>query len=442
MTLAVLASCTKSEVLNQESLKEKAISFTTYVGKTTQTKTTTITVDNSAQAGIGLLAYSTGSNDMTEQTAIDNAPKFMQNLKLIVDKETVSNDDDANNVRYSATYEPERYWPSTGSKVSFFAYAPYLAFDGQGNKIENEFNPQNIDFDPTTANAHLLTLTVDENDFSNHTDFMVAKVGENADGDGIGTDGTTIIGINQNLNKDYDGKVWLQMKHALSKVSFEAQAVEDGVAQTVPYSGGLVKVVIDKIDLVGTFASGGQYNLITENWANSTENVTLYSLTNAEGTNDPFNPIADELYNIQCPAGTEATEENTPNEDGWYKLNKSSHDLMIIPTGTTQIVGVKGSYTVKTYAQAVDANGNKLWEDAEETIPQIGDEITDYRDVVTFGIDENDDLIPFDNAIVLEAGKHYKFRFNIKLKKIEFEVAVEGWDSDESTTHIIVDSNN
>ena len=38
MAVAALASCNKSEVLNQESLNEKGITFSAYVGKPNQTK--------------------------------------------------------------------------------------------------------------------------------------------------------------------------------------------------------------------------------------------------------------------------------------------------------------------------------------------------------------------------------------------------------------------
>ena len=465
MALAALASCDKSEVLNQESLKEKGIKFSTYVGKSTSTKAETIYGSNVKDAGIGVMAWRTGSADIVENDLDSYAPEFMDNILLVWDGT-------------NGTYAPERYWPSTGAKVSFFAYAPYITSNPDHIQPDNGlYHPENITFNEGGLGAHVLTLTVPNDptgvEFENHTDFMVAKVGNGVEDNGTWTGETAEgvkVGINQNLNKDYDGKVELQMKHALSKISFVAKSVDNNVAQDEPYSDGLVKVVFDEIELVGNFANSGSYNLFTEVWKIDNQNNNLhnsYKLVNTDGTeNDPFTAMADEVYNS-------ADYEKVAENSDWFKLNKTSHDMMIIPfvaeTTPAQITNVKGSYTVKTYAQQketvlvgganveklvyLDANGARTYDatrteqDAEgNTVtinnkPAVGNEIVTYRDKVTFGVDEDGNDVPFTTPIDLLPGKAYVFQFNIKLKKIEFNVEVGEWD-EANNSHSIVDTEN
>ena len=441
MALAALASCSKSEVLHQESLNEKAISFVTYVAKPTQTKTTTIVKDNVKDAGIGILAWRTGDATVDDETLATNAPSFMSNIKLTW-KEVVTSADGVTPVTttWVGEYSPERYWPSTGSNISFYAYAPYsnTATNPSADDDDNVFHPENITV--TTENgANVLTLTVPSADFSKHTDFMVARKGNGTnqtfstenpeiyDWDGTVTetnsDGTTVtknVGVNQNLNKNYTGAVKLQMKHALSKISFVAKSEDHKGPQNTPYSDGTVKVVLENIELLGNFSSQGKYDLYNHAWSNLTVQ-DKYVLTNDNTNTDPFNPIADEWYNHQLAEGQTATADNAPDANGWYRLNKSTHDLMVIPfaNGTTSvepatITCVKGMYSVRTYQ-----NGNAGLE-----------EIGDDRDNVYFGQNqEGTEDILLANPITLEPGKHYIFQFNIKLNKIEFNVVVEDWDA-------------
>lgn len=485
MAVAALASCNKSEVLNQESLNEKGITFSAYVGKAAQTKATTIDATNAAQAGIGILAWRTGAVDADHATGVvANAPSFMPNIKLTLGAEitTGEGENPTGTGKYSATYSPVRYWPSTGSKVSFFAYAPYKDLEDATNN-DNVYNPNNLTVS-TGVNAHILTLNVpkgdetvavykDQNEIDNEkinintgdvyntqTDFMVARVG-NGDQDsgyeaGVDADGQAIqgkfVGINQNLTKDHTGNVSLAMRHALAKISFEVKAGE----QDEPYQDA--KVVFDHIVVNGTFAGQGDYNLLTESWNNLVNPTEKYGFVNTFGDNavntDPFNPIADEVYNLSPATEAEEDETNTPTGE-WYKLNKSTHDLMVIPftaeATPSTITSITGMYMVQTFGnkqveqQKKDGEGNPMWERAEEgatenvdadgyKLDQGGNRIPVMETVTVYGeLEDWRDNVYFSTTLSsplqIEAGKHYIFRFNIELKKIEFEVAIEGWDS-------------
>lgn len=381
MALAALASCTKSEVLNQESLAEKGISFSAYAGKAAQTKATTIDLTNVGDAGIGVLAWrGESSNDITETELNNYAPTFMKNTRLKTE------DDGA-----TWTYNPQKYWPSTGAKVSFFAYAPHKDADVSYDPAatDNLFHQENITIDATAAAAHKLTLEVpyltggvnNGNAYALQTDFMVSRKTEE----------------NQNLNKDYEGKVQLNMKHALSKISFVAKAGNTNGQ----YDGAIVS--IDNIKIEGEFASKGTYNLFTEEWSDLTPLAEYNYINDDDVTNDPFTVIADELINDEV----NNAEIEVEGMKGWYHLTKKANDLMVIPftssTVAAKIYKISGTYTVQT----VDENRD----------PIAGSENTD---VIDFELSVNMDL---------EAGKSYIFKLNIELKKIEFSVDVEEWES-------------
>lgn len=412
MALAALASCTKSEVLNQESLQEKGISFSVYSGKSVQTKTTSISGNEIEEAGIGVLAWRTGNEESSDAILADEAPTFMPNILLTWNGTT-------------GTYSPMRYWPSTGAKISFYAYAPY----SDQQSTSSEYHPENITISSfgTISEAgsgkggqHVLTLTVPKdgsgNEYAKHTDFLVSRKGN-------ATDANDPIGYNQNLNKDFDGKVKLQMKHALSKISFVAKAGNqaDSYVDT--------RVIIEDIQIHGKFANEGSYNLFTEKWSVDQSNYhEQYQYVNmvddskmtgytANVDNDPFTAIADELYNNN---GTEVT-----GMTGWYYLTDPSYDMMLIPftydantadnMTPAKITNITGKYKVVSYDHT---SGNKLTDPA-------------YTDEVDFDVNVN---------LELEEGKSYIFKLNISLKAIEFDVAVEEWadDTEIDITHSVI----
>lgn len=398
MALAALASCTKSEVLNQGSQTEKGVSFTSYVGKATQTKAATLNTEIVAEQGIGVLAWRTGSDNASEALLDKDAPAFMNNFKLY------SNDDGD-----TWTYTPQRYWPSTGALVSFYAYAPYIdpavTYDDDDEYGRKNITINQVTDDPSTTEIienggqYIITLNVPKNDigvtpevntgsaYEYQTDFMVSRKGNE-----------TAAGYNQNLNKDFNDDVHLQMKHALSKISFVAKAGDKDEDERYEYT----KVIINNLKITGNFANSGNYNLFSEKWSIDPANLhTEYNYvnnadaaTNATNDNDPFTAVADELIN---------SSSYTEYKDGWYYLTKTENDLMVIPfvneTTPANIANVSGTYTIYTYT------------DAAMTQVYDQDEVPFYTDV----------------NLNLEEGKHYIFQLDIELKKITFSVEVEDW---------------
>lgn len=422
MALAALASCTKSEVLNQESQQEKGITFSAYVGKATQTKSTPLASDNISDAGIGLLAWRTADVQVTpadDATLTNDAPSFMPNLKLYKDAAD------------AWVYSPTRYWPSTGAYVSFYAYAPYFDVTEDYSANPSDYHPENISIGnianiTSAGGQHKITLTVPSNEtgteYSKHTDFMVARVGNgvaNADGTWSGMDANNkTVGINQNLNKDYPDAVKLQMKHALSKISFVGKS--GNTTESYEYT----KVIIDDITINGKFASQGTYNLLKEEWSDLTSQ-NAYKYANTDGTapiqdrytnlttdEDPFTEMADEFISSVSEAITGSD---------WYRLTKSTHDIMVIPFSTT---------------------------DGTDVIPATIENVTGHYTVVTYSDESCSTVLDVDQVefnapinITLEEGKAYQFQLDIELKKITFNVNVEEWLENDANKYDVVNTN-
>ena len=155
-SLLALASCTESDVLNDTIAEElanqpQAVEFGTYMGKVNETRATGGVVGNITTAslqtgahnvGFGIMAYMKGLNGATDcyttGTWNAQAPNFMYNQQI-----TYSTD--------HWTYTPVKFWPNdfaangnvdnkegtsetheaqgsaAAGKLSFFAYAPYVA---------------------------------------------------------------------------------------------------------------------------------------------------------------------------------------------------------------------------------------------------------------------------------------------------------------------------
>ncbi len=117
-TAMAFTGCSQSSELadtesNNTETTQKAISFDTYLSKTTRAgaagaqNTETLKTN-----GFGVFAYYTGQDTYAKKTA----PNFMYNTKVSVPTGSTA-----------FTYSPARYWPNNdGDKLSFFAYAPYV----------------------------------------------------------------------------------------------------------------------------------------------------------------------------------------------------------------------------------------------------------------------------------------------------------------------------
>lgn len=146
LLLLTLGACSETEIIGMEEGNDNAIRFEAYAG--VQTRGTETKLANIQTSGFGIMAYMTrGSYTTTGKSA------FMNNQLV----EYKSN---------AWTYSPTKYWPNNGTdKLSFFAYAPYVATNGtQGiTLVSNASEDPKLDFSLQTNQNNMVDLVVAAN---------------------------------------------------------------------------------------------------------------------------------------------------------------------------------------------------------------------------------------------------------------------------------------
>ena len=178
-----MMSCSNDDITTGGDLSKNEatpISFSTYLGRTAQTRGTETTTG----ATFGVFASYTEGKNFNTSTDKQN---FMYNQQV------TSSDKGTN-----WTYDPVKYWPTKdGEKVSFFAYAPYT--DGESGNISFET------VDNMTGTPQI-KVTV-PSDLAETTDFVAASV------------------VNQ--AKTDEGKVSYTLLHEMTRLSLSAAVSED-----------------------------------------------------------------------------------------------------------------------------------------------------------------------------------------------------------------------
>lgn len=238
-----MTGCSNDEInAPQQSQGNNAIEFSTYLGRNAQgsrgTETSTTSIKTS---GFGVLAY------YTEQAnfAKTNKPNFMWNQQV-----TYSNS--------AWSYTPVKYWPTKVSdKVSFFAYAPYVA-DGNAKGIVLSGN--------SVAGAPTATITLPD-DPSETIDF-VAAVQMNKTHDN-----------SKNANND----VSFKLLHEMTRVKVQAKLDKSVHDASDPKHKTFVVIKNVTFNNKGQFYKSGTYTFSTTDgergtWTTTDNNATAYSL--------------------------------------------------------------------------------------------------------------------------------------------------------------------
>ena len=278
LAAAVLTSCVKTHDTHKYTSPSDAVSFGVYSGKAATKAVSTTTFGDitstellQASAGFGVFGfYSDGTanhynvaDPSSYETAVSGAsasnfvPNFMYNQL----------------VEYTTAWEytPIKYWPNEYNttdaigadvdKLSFCAYAPYVATASVGDEGITAFSGNTASGDPTVT-------------------FKVpAKAEEQIDL--LWSDAAT-----RNLIKPTTGSATtFTFKHALSNISVRPVVVVDGT--TMKTSGGdavaaSTTVKLNELTITGQFSSQGKLNLISGKWnvtASSEQTVTYHPAT-------------------------------------------------------------------------------------------------------------------------------------------------------------------
>ncbi len=218
-TAFALASCSKSDVSTDISANGSPINFSPY--SSNATKGTIIDNTNITSFGVYGFAHDDGTVDFT--TAI---PGFMYNQEV---------------TKAGAvwTYSPVKYWSNDASDMySFFGYAPYA--DGTIIKVKSLNN---------TAGAPVLTYTM-PTDPTTALDFVA---------------GQTLDIAKQT------GAVTVNLKHQLSRLTFEAKSSIEGAAS---FGSDSTNIIVKSISIAGggtvKVSSSADYTFSTDASTNAT----------------------------------------------------------------------------------------------------------------------------------------------------------------------------
>lgn len=333
--VAVFASCAKTIDNTRNTGQGDAVSFGMYVPQTKaglagQTTNTSIQRSEANGGGFGVFAYYTNDGDYSASAK----PNFMYNQGVFYNTDKWE-------------YSPVKYWPNeygneahsaATDKVSFFAYAPYVATGAtMGSYGITAFVPANDEsgdpkityvIDPTPSTAVDLCWAVESS--------------------------TGFPWINK-TKQSTTGKVAFLFKHALARFNvnvrgyFDAVRSAEGAVSTADIDAN-TKITIEKIEIKGNFAPSGTLNL------NNTEaNKALWTPATAAETTLTI-PNADIAASLKAtvdgetsfPSITGVTKTNVNVFTGVAPTKTDATYYTFIPTTTSTTLNVKITYYVTT----------------------------------------------------------------------------------------------
>lgn len=431
-SLLMLASCSQSDELVNNVAQDSPIAFSAYNGNSTRAgQAGDMTTANLQNTGFGVFAYNTGSSDYgatgysTMATTGDTpnwTPNFMWNQQ----------------VTYSSGwgYTPLKYWPNgidtngaseaTVQKLSFFAYAPYVAsVSGEGSGItalsaNDEAGDPKITYSLSGAgnDVDLLWGTTSTN---GATVGGVAQAGVGSD---LKDSEVSVANLNENLTKmKTNGKVGFNFKHALAKIKDVQVKVDPDVTMEVDAnSRPLTKITVSNITITSTnytrtavssgsepykSTKGGVFNLATGIWnlteadaaQSSTEQITPTGENGANVLNaamiDPATVNAANIFGESPASGI--TGVTTDYVTAYNSTNR--RPLMLMP-GTYPRFTVAITYTVRTE----DANLDAGYSETTQTITKTVD---------------------FASPVLLN--KQYTLKLSLGLTSIKVDAEVANW---------------
>lgn len=367
-----MTGCSNDEInVPQQSQGNNAIEFSTYLGRNAQGSRGTETNDASIKnSGFGVLAYYTEQTDF----ANTNKPNFMWNQQVT-----------HNGTNWE--YTPVKYWPTkVGDKVSFFAYAPYVA-GGNGKGIVLSSN--------SATGAPTATITLPD-DPSQTIDF-VAAVQMNKTHDNSAT-------ANNNVS--------FTLKHEMTRVKVQAKLDKSVYSDADAKHKTFVVIKDVKFNDKGQFYKSGKYTFPTTNeergtWT-TTDNATAYTL-DLNGVLNTELIKADgakkETHSGDYKTGVQGLKlVDTTAKD----LFKNSEYLFLIPVSANNGDGLTDGKATATIEYDIVTEDSKL---------VAGYSCTSATKTV---------LLP---AGTLKQGISYNYIFTIKLDEIVLNATVNEWDT-------------
>lgn len=372
-----LVGCSQNEIIETNPDTHREIGFGVYTG----TQTRGLVTDNTAtdggtsnglkvaNKGFGIMAILTGG----EYTTAKKMP-FMDNT----------------HVTWQSTvwkYSPVKFWPNNATdKISFFAYAPYTATNGNNGITDLSVT------DASTNSNPKLTFEL-QNNQKDMVDLVVSEANTKTNGTIDQTSATNTSGVGFNF------------KHMLSRVSMKAKTSTD------ISSNPLIKVYVTDviIDHNQQLLSKATLDMYTHTWAvpqPATYLAGSYKL-NTAASNGILNFQSVKFGNLTNSAAIDIST----NSAG-ISLFPANQYLFFIPVNNEVGTGKEGDVSVRiTYNIVTKASTTS--------------------NEVSSSIDTKTAKLP---AGAFKRGKAYEYIFTVTLNEITVDVtAVDGWTT-ESTS--------
>ena len=454
LAIALFAACSGEEALTsennvQQTTQNDAVTFDAYLNRTVTRAGQTGAMDlaklQATDKGFGVFAYY-ADGDLYSENAI---PDFMYNQQ-------VTYDDGTGTWKYS----PLKYWPnefgssavSTGvDRVTFFAYAPYVAVDPATGQLTSTYtNAQGSPELSTETGITALTRNGKTGDpyvryvgAFNPDDCVDLLYGVAAD------DFKSYVGALDGANNIKKGDPFINVakpeigarlkfdfKHALAKLTVNVDADVDIVSHDDGDAlDGNTRIWIRSITFDG-IAQRGYLNLNNGMWYEviNGNKISHASVTIHDGLRDGAEPLATDEY--ETPTGlnpdlVQSVSYTTTLDEGStfpYKtvttasvpgvtsaianqplFGSSSHSLMVIPANEQLKVTIV--YDVET---------------ADATLPNYLSDGVTKGSTVENRITKN---ITLDGkALKLDAGKEYTLNLHLGMTSVKFDAQVsDAW---------------
>ena len=418
MLLLTLGACSSDNGDgSQPESRQTAIAFAPKVGDAPTRAGITYAgndINTLNKSGFGVFCYYSGASNYSSATAPAAESVVMNNVKVSRPDGSTAN----------WQYAPERFWPSAGNKLSFFAYAPYMgeatvkdgavpsgtysANGNNGNKMELTSYADGGVYYPA-INYYATATLADQNDLL------------------WGTDDRGVPFANADIAKYPNGYIYFQMCHALARLQLYITSTEDyssNVVGTVPDGWQHQRYGTETRLLVKSVKIGNQYGqgtLVLNNteafgprWVNkkgvngTNGNWLSFDLTDL--LNTTVNGNDDNLAN-DWDNHTGVTNDTT-------NLLKNNRGILVIPKARTDIG--TGDTDMKHTTVTVVSQRVTLWTNytTGEKVLRRGDEI---KRTATLA----------DGQYLL-GGHSYRVNLNIMAKYLELTLLVQPWTLDET----------
>lgn len=377
-----MTGCSNDEVSYSSSKQEvRAIQFDTYLGKNVQgrgTETTTNSIQTTDKFGV--TAFYTGQTVWTSPT---KAPDFMYNEK----------------VSYSDskwTYSPVKYWPTMkNDRISFFAYAPYSASDGNNGITlpgkSNASTPTSLTFEINATASGMI-------------DFVAAQVINATQQDGVSE---------ENTNSDREA-VSFTFKHELSRLAFKVKTSKD--LETGSH------VVLKSAELV----AGGYYKKATYTFANTSAGVGTWTFADENKTSEKYDLSSIINFDAEKTIGG--------------KPYGASENVFAFESSTTP----EELFTTGQYLFLIPPAGNTGLSANTAAVKFTYDIVTQDGELAAGFSCTSADKTVYLPAGILKQGEAYNVTFTFDVDDIEVSGSVATWTNgtDPSDTEIPFTPNN